>query len=116
MPFFDGYAQLNEVKDISSRLTVSSGWVVTGRKCGKLVTLVFYTDNDITSYNNYTTVCTLPSDLRPAMFVRFTAYDNKATTANCMVVGTVNNVNGNMNVWTYYANTRPSGCVEFLVD
>ena len=112
----DGYAQLNEVKDISSRLTVSEGWAVNARKCGKLVTLVFYTDRDITTYKSYITVCTLPSDLRPTMFVRFIAYDNKATTANCVVVGTVNNVNGNMNVWTYYANTRPSGCVEFLVD
>ena len=89
---------------------------MNARKCGKLVTLSFYTDRDLTLYNSYITVCTLPSDLRHAMFVRFAAYDNKATTANCMVVGTVNNANGNMNVWTYYANTRPAGCVEFLVD
>lgn len=106
----------DDVEDVTSRLTVSAGWNVQARKCGKLVTLVFYTDNDLTTYNSYTTVCTLPSDLRPTMFVRFAAYDNKATTANCMVIGTVNNANGNMNVWTYYANTRPAGCVEFLVN
>lgn len=112
----DGYARLYETENVTSRLTVSEGWTVSARKCGKLVTVVFYTDQDLSLYNQYINVCTLPSDLRPAMFIRFTAFDNKATTANCVVAGAINSSNGNMNVWTYYANTRPSGCVEFLVS
>lgn len=108
----DGYAK----KDITTQLTVTSGWTVYGHQFGHLVVITFLAAQTQTLSNQYITICTLPASLRPVVYMRYTAYDNNATTANSMVAGVVSNTSGNVQVWPYYTGTKPCGTVCFLVD
>ena len=85
-------------------------------KFGKLVVLTFVATQSQTLYNRYITVCSLPAGLWPPAYMRFTAYDNNATTTNSMVSVVVSNASGFVQVWPYYTGTKPCGTVCFLVD